>query len=102
MPASTRDQAAAQLQAEAWVGDAALELVARRWILQQHGKVDGEQLRQLTENSFLACFGPPTAVEAQIGRLFSSGGIQAVETYFADTILPTFQRQQRRRRSGHR
>jgi hypothetical protein len=74
----------------AWIGDAALALVAREWILETRGMLDGDLHRRLTSNDFLRCFGHPTKVEADLGRLFRSGGLDAVRQRFRGAFLPKF------------
>ena len=53
---------------EAWLGDAALSLVVREWILAREGRLEAGLFAELTSNRFLSRLGPPTAVEADIGR----------------------------------
>ncbi len=74
----------------AWIGDAALALVAREWILETRGGLDGETHRLITSNRFLRAFGHPTKVEAELGVLFRSGGLEAVRERFLSTFLPKF------------
>ncbi len=62
---------------EAWVGDAVLCLYARRAILAAVGAVDGERLQSMTSNRFLARFGEPSEVEAEIGRVYERDGLNA-------------------------
>ena len=74
----------------AWIGDAALALVAREWILETQNELDGETHRRLTSNEFLRAFGHPTKVEADLGILFEKGGIEAVREQFRTVFLPKF------------
>lgn len=84
-------------RAEAWIGDAVLALVARRWILREHGRTDGAMLARLTSNQFLSSWGNPTAVEAKIGRLYESEGLEAAAAYIEGEFLPLFLKQERNR-----
>lgn len=74
----------------AWIGDAALALVAREWILETQGKLDGETHRRLTSNEFLRAFGHPTKVEAELGVLFQKQGLEAVRERFRSKFVPKF------------
>ena len=74
----------------AWLGDAALALVAREWILETRGGLDGEVHRLITSNKFLRSFGHPTKVEAELGALFKSEGIDGVRKRFRTKFLPKF------------
>jgi hypothetical protein len=78
---------------EAWVGDAVLALVAREWILEQQKRIDAPMFLQLTSNQFLNSLGRPTAVEAEIGRLFSEGGLAAAKTFFLEKCVPLYVKQ---------
>ena len=60
---------------KAWVGDAVLCLFAREWILRDsaiHEKDRNEIFIRMTSNKFLSSVGEPTAMEAQIGRIYES------------------------------
>ena len=74
----------------AWIGDAALTLVVREWILDVRGTMDGEIHKQITSNRFLRVFGHPTMVEANLGRMFQSRGLDAVREHFQQVILPEY------------
>jgi len=74
----------------AWLGDAALALVAREWILETKGGLDGEIHRVITSNKFLRAFGHPTKVEAELGALFKKEGIEGVRNRFLTKFLPKF------------
>ncbi len=74
----------------AWLGDAALALVVREWILASRGELDGEIHRRITSNDFLRAFGHPTLVEADLGTRFQTGGIEAVRGHFLEVMLPKF------------
>ena len=85
------------LQADAWVGDAVLALWARLHILQTDGFVDGPKFLRMTSNQFLAAFGEPTAVEAQIGRVYRDSGEEAAFAWIEQHIAPLFGRQEENR-----
>lgn len=72
----------------AWIGDAALALVAREWILEKGRGLDGDFHKVVTSNDFLRNFGHPTKVEAELGVLFQKGGVDAVRTRFREQLLP--------------
>jgi len=74
----------------AWIGDAALAMVAREWILETSGTVDGTTHRQITSNRFLRSFGHPTKVEAELGRLYRREGLEAVRVRFRDAMVPKY------------
>ena len=82
-------------QEQAWIGDTVLDLFARTWILQNHGTLCGEKLRRMTSNSFLACFGNPTTVEAKIGKIYEKEGLHPAFNWIESEILPLFERQER-------
>ena len=89
-------------RAEAWVGDAVLALFVREWLLDRDGKINGEAFKQFTTNDFLRSLGNPTAVEAEIGRVYQRGGLEAGFAHVREKILPLFLQQERvrnRRRS---
>ncbi len=80
----------------AWIGDAVLSLVVRRWILNQTGHTDGKELTALTSNQFLALFGNPTEIEAEIGRIYEAEGLNGATTWIETTLLPTYLAQRKR------
>ncbi len=80
----------------AWIGDAVLSLVVRRWILDQTGRTDGEALTALTSNQFLALFGNPTEIEAKIGTIYEKDGLPAATDWIKTTLLPTYLAQKKR------
>ena len=84
-------------QAEAWIGDAVLLLWARLKILRENGKLDAERCVRMTSNQFLSAFGEPTAVEAQIGRMYAEGGQEAAFAWIEAQIAPLFARQEEKR-----
>ena len=90
-----RDEAIARAQADAWTGDAVLGLFVREWILENHDKVDGEIFGRFTSNATLAEFGNPTAVEAEIGRVYEEGGLEAAYALLREKHLPAFLRREK-------
>lgn len=90
---------------EAWVGDAVLALFVREWILREDRTVDGEKFTRFTSNDSLRATGNPTRVEAEIGRIYKSGGLAAAFAHIETRLLPVFLQQEkvreRKRRSGH-
>ena len=82
----------------AWIGDAVLALFAREWVLKERGSMDGEWFTRLTSNEFLACFGQPTRIEAQIGRLFREQGLDAACAWIEAQFVPLLRRQMAARR----
>ena len=79
---------------EAWIGDAVLELFVRKWILRIDGAMDGQKQARFTANKFHACFGNPTSVEAKIGRLYESEGLEAAWKHIEIEMLPLFLKQE--------
>ena len=86
-----------QLQAEAWVGDAVLCLFGRQRILEREGRVDGAMYHRMASNQFLSAFGEPTAVEAELGRLYREQGLQAAFAWIEQRWMPLFDRQEANR-----
>lgn len=85
-------------QEMAWIGDTVLDLYARTWILENRGTLCGETLMRMTSNSFLACFGNPTSVEAKIGAIYREKGLQPAFDWIEGEILPLFEKQEKNRR----
>ncbi|MDA7525988.1 hypothetical protein N8525_02395 [Verrucomicrobiales bacterium] len=85
------------LQAKAWIGDAVLALCIREWLLHQDGRVSSAKFENLTSNAFLNTLGNPTKVEAQIGMLYQSEGLEAARGWITDQIIPQFLKQERNR-----
>jgi hypothetical protein len=83
---------------DAWIGDAVLALYARLKILREDGRVDGEKCKRLTSNQFLGTFGEPTRVEAKIGRVYASEGLEAAFRWIEGHLLPLFERQEENRK----
>ncbi len=82
---------------QAWIGDAVLLLYARRKVLGDIGKLDAAMCARLTSNQFLSSFGEPTKVEAEIGRVYEQGGLEAAFLWIEERLLPLFQRQEENR-----
>lgn len=90
-----------QQRTEAWIGDAVLALFARQWILEQDAIPPAERAEaftQLTANQFLASFGDPTAVEASIGNIYQSEGLQVAFESIERDYLPLYLKQRNNRR----
>jgi dsRNA-specific ribonuclease len=81
----------------AWIGDAVLALFARSWVLRERGSMDGEWFTRLTSNDFLSAFGPPTAVEARIGRIYREQGLDAAFAWIDAEFIPLFRKQMAKR-----
>ena len=77
----------------AWVGDAVLALFARQYVLRERNAMDGEWFTRLTSNDFLSAFGNPTRVEASIGKLYLSEGLDAAFAWMDVELIPLFRRQ---------
>ena len=86
----------------AWTGDAVLALWAREYILRTLGRLDTETFLRLTANSFLQSLGRPTRVEAEFGLVYQQQGLAAAFAYIEARLLPTYQRQEARRRRQRR
>jgi dsRNA-specific ribonuclease len=85
---------------EAWIGDAVLALYARQWILTQADIAPAqraEAFTQLTSNQFLASLGEPTSVEASIGKIYQSEGLQAAFEWIEQNCIPLYLKQRRNR-----
>ena len=85
----------------AWIGDSVLELYARTKVLAEHGTINAEAKTQFTRNSFLNCFGNPTAVEAQIGEIYRSEGLAAAHEWIRSHLEPLYLKQKANRQRGH-
>ncbi len=82
----------------AWIGDAVLALFARQFVLHERGEMDGEWFTLLTSNDFLSAFGNPTRVEASIGELYQSEGIEAAFAWMEAELIPHFRKRLANRR----
>lgn len=89
------------LRADAWLGDAVLELYVRSWILEKNGTVDAEMKMRFTCNQFLNHFGQPTNVEAEIGRCYKDYGMEAAFAWIRENLEPLFLKQEANRKRAH-
>jgi hypothetical protein len=90
----------AKILEEAWTGDAVLCLYARRRILRETGSVDSTRFERMTSNRFLATLGEPSEVEAEIGRIFETEGLEKAFAWIEQKLMPLFERQQEKRMRG--
>lgn len=95
----TREEALRREREEAWLGDAALSLVVRQWVLERTGGMEAGLFAELTSNQFLSRLGPPTAVEAAIGREYRLGGLSAAHAWITEHLGPHFERALNRRQA---
>jgi len=51
----------------------------------------------MTSNRFLAAFGEPSEVEAELGRLYESQGLEAAFAWIEQKLMPLFDRQEEKR-----
>ncbi len=77
-----------KIRAQAWVGDAILALYVREWILSFRGEIDGKLFIEFTSNQFLRLVGNATGVEAQIGRIYKSNGMEAAYAWIEQNLRP--------------
>lgn len=77
-----------RLKREAWVGDAILALYVREWILEMTGEINGAWFIEFTSNDFLRRTGNPTAVEAKIGRVLQSDGLEGAYAWIEHKLRP--------------
>lgn len=89
-----------KILAEAWVGDAVLALCARQFILREGGVVDAARFERLTSNQFLAALGDPAEVEAEIGRLYESEGLDAAFRMIETRLISLHNKQEIKRLRG--
>jgi len=98
---------------KAWLGDAVLSLFARQWLLgpPQEWQVlpppncdlnRAELFTGLTSNQFLSALGDPTWVEAEIGLLYETEGLDAAFAHIQEHLLPLFLKQVNNRRKALR
>jgi len=92
-----QDEAVRREREEAWLGDAALSLVVREWILEREGCLEAGLFAELTSNRFLSRLGQPTAVEAEIGRVYREGGLEAARAWIGGRLVPHFEKNLNRR-----
>lgn len=87
---SAKDDAIRREREDAWLGDAVLGLFAREFILARFGGMDAEIFAALTSNQFLSTIGRPTAVEAEIGRLYRDQGLPGAFAWLEAQLLPRY------------
>jgi dsRNA-specific ribonuclease len=86
---------------QAWIGDAVLALFAREWILhapQIKAEERHDAFIRMTSNKFLSAIGEPTAMEAEIGVIYESEGLQAAFDHIEEKFVPMFTKQLAKRR----
>jgi len=86
---------------EAWIGDAVLCLYCRSRILKKDGVLDGDKFTRMTSNQFLAGFGDPSEVEADIGRVYRDEGLEAAFAWIEKTLMPKFDKREAKRNPLH-
>lgn len=93
-----------QILREAWVGDAVLSLYARQRILRETSRLDSERFERMTSNKFLSSRGEPSEVEAEIGRVYETQGLESAFAWVERELMPLFtvQEQKRLRAAGKR
>lgn len=98
-----RKEAREQVMREAWIGDAVLALYARQRILKEDGRIDAARAERMTSNQFLSTVADASEVEAQIGRVYASEGLDAAFRWIDLRLMPLFERQEakRNRRTAH-
>jgi hypothetical protein len=82
---------------QAWVGDAVLCLYCRDRILRDDGVVNGDKFTRMTSNKFLATFGEPSEVEAEIGRVYQDEGLDAAFAWIEAKLMPNFDKRETKR-----
>lgn len=85
------------LRQEAWIGDAVLELYARTHVLEEKRQRDLPLKVRMVRNAFLTHLGQPTRVEAEIGKRYREGGLDAAFAWIAEHIQPLFLKQEANR-----
>ena len=96
---SLKDEELRKEREAAWIGDAVLALFARQLVLRERNAMDGEWFTRLTSNDFLSAFGNPTRVEASIGKLYQSGGLEAAFAWMDAELVPLFRKQMANKKS---
>lgn len=103
-PATPLPEDPARLRDAAWIGDAVLGLYVRRFLLDPASQMPREARNGLyqhfTGNAFLSAVGEPTQVEARIGQLFETQGLEAAFDWIETTLQPLFLRQYQNQRRG--
>ena len=62
--------------------------------------MDGPRYHRMASNQFLSAFGEPTAVEAELGRVFQERGLEAAFDWIEKSWMPLFDRQEANRVRG--
>ncbi len=88
------------LRQDAWLGDAVLELYARKRVLEDTAHRDLARKVSFVRNSFLNLVGQPTRVEAEIGKRYREHGLDAAVAWIAETLQPLFLPQEAKQSSG--
>ena len=89
----TNMDSTAQLREHAWVGDAVLALFARTWLLAHAPETKNARaslFELFTSNQFLSGSGEPTRVEAEIGSIYQSHGLDAAYSHIQASLLERF------------
>lgn len=86
-------QEVSTLREEAWLGDAVLELYVRERILEEDAARNDARRISLVRNSFLNRLGQPTRVEAEIGRRYRQGGLDAAFAWIGEEMSGMMQQQ---------
>lgn len=81
----------------AWLGDAVLTLFARAHILREGRGMNPLKIAAMTSNQFLSCFGNPTKVEADLGRIYLEQGLTEAFARIESDLLPLFLKQWRKK-----
>ncbi len=98
-----RSDSESMLRDGAWIGDAVLSLYLRRLLIENEvepASVRTEVFKYFSSNAFLNSFGRPTAMEAEIGEIFSLGGLEAAFAFIESKYLPVIKRQLANRSFG--
>ena len=91
------DERRRRIVEEAWIGDAVLCLYCRDRILKNNGTLDGDKFTRMTSNQFLAAFGEPSEVEAEIGRVYKNEGMEAAFVWIEAKLMPNFDKREAKR-----
>lgn len=87
---------------QAWLGDAVLALYARAKILREDGQIDAPKFIRMTSNQFLNSVGEPSAVEAELGRVYAAAGLEAAFEWIESRLMPMFAKQEQKRKVAGR
>lgn len=95
-----KDEQESMLRDAAWIGDAVLSLYLRQLLLTSNigpAAVRAELFKHFSSNQFLNIFGRPTAMEAEIGEIYSAEGLDAAFAFIEDKYLPLIKKQLKNR-----